>query len=193
MKKVIKLTESDLTRIVKRVIEEQVGTETQEKIVQGYGNDPYQYKSTMKQLPGMGQYEPVFYVSKKGSNPKWTKVAGNAADQVRKLYFPNIVDTSSQKRSEFGNVSIVGDESRVDKLKIAADKFPCLEREQVKRKGTKKTNGNFVTFEIGNFKYMVDKDLKGWYIQRYPLKSLATDYSQHKQFRTCDEFLKSLQ
>jgi len=57
MKRIIKLTESDLKRIIKRVINES----NDGNIIQGFGNDPYQYRS----------YNNLYFFAKKGPNPKW--------------------------------------------------------------------------------------------------------------------------
>jgi len=74
MKRFVRLTESDLTKLIKTVIEES----TNDKIVQGLGKDPYQYR----------QYGNSFYYAKKGKNPKWVIAKDlNAINAIKKKFF----------------------------------------------------------------------------------------------------------
>jgi hypothetical protein len=65
MTKIIRLTESELVNLVKKVLSEQPITAPGVDIIQGIGNDPYEYKKENK----------VYFARKKGSN-KWIKTAG---------------------------------------------------------------------------------------------------------------------
>jgi hypothetical protein len=173
MKRIIRLTESDLTRIVKRVLKENGTPWSGTKIVQGYGNDPWQYKVVKEKdaTPLTGSAELGFYVAKKGSNPKWTKITDEKTiEEIKRLHFTNLFDAnvSTRNRNLYADEGPERGKSRIDKLKFAAEKFPCLEREQIKTGGKKITTGDSVIFEINDFMYDVRNDLSGWSVKRMP-------------------------
>ena len=78
--KIIKLTESDLIKIVKQVLSEQV--------VQGTGEDPWEYKKEG------GKY----YARKKGSN-NWVLTGGNAEQSIKSKIFGDKTSTTPKPKS----------------------------------------------------------------------------------------------
>ena len=76
MTKIIRLTESELVNLVKKVLSEQPITAPGVDIIQGIGNDPYEYKKENK----------VYFARKKGSN-KWIKTAGKISDAIATKIF----------------------------------------------------------------------------------------------------------
>lgn len=76
MKKIIRLTESNLLSIVKKVISEQV--------VQGSGGDPYEYKKEGEK----------YFARKKGS-PNWIEATGNISNAIATKIFK--VNVGSEK------------------------------------------------------------------------------------------------
>ena len=76
MKKIIRLTESNLLSIVKKVISEQV--------VQGSGGDPYEYKKEGEK----------YFARKKGS-PNWIETTGNISNSIATKIFK--VNVGSEK------------------------------------------------------------------------------------------------
>ena len=71
MTKIIRLTESELVNLVKKVLSEQPITAPGVDIIQGVGNDPYEYKKENK----------VYFTRKKGSN-KWIKTDGKISNAI---------------------------------------------------------------------------------------------------------------
>ena len=202
MKKVIRLTESDLMRIVKRVIKETDDLSYNEskgktEIVQGYGKDPYQYKRVMefkndwKDQYGFGGNRWVYYVARKGSSPKWIKVEDQKAiKEINRLYFIHSDNTS--------NMDTYGDKSKIDQhggspqepegpLKAAAEIFPCLEQQQIKRGGKKIAHDKIAIFEIGDWRYSVEYwSGKGiWMVKRNSKNPSSSDYP--KLYKSCTE------
>ena len=89
MKKIIKLTESDLINIVKQVLSEQSGpiNAPGSEIIQGVGKDPYEYKKER------GYY----FTRKKGSN-KWIKTAGKISNAIAtKIFKDNPLNVKNKK------------------------------------------------------------------------------------------------
>lgn len=78
--KIIKLTESDLIKIVKQVLSEQV--------VQGTGDDPWEYKKES------GKY----YARKKGSS-NWLLTGGNAEQSIKSKIFGDKTSTTPKPKS----------------------------------------------------------------------------------------------
>lgn len=79
--KIIKLTESDLVRIVKQVLSEQ--------IVQGSGDDPWEYKKDGDK----------YYARKKGSK-NWVLTGGNAKESIKtKIYGGSKTSSNNNKPS----------------------------------------------------------------------------------------------
>lgn len=78
--KIIKLTESDLIKIVKQVLSEQV--------VQGTGDDPWEYKKEG------GKY----YARKKGSK-NWVLTGGNAEQSIKSKIFGDKTSTTTKPKS----------------------------------------------------------------------------------------------
>jgi hypothetical protein len=76
MTKIIRLTESELVNLVKKVLSEQPITAPGVDIIQGIGNDPYEYKKENK----------VYFARKKGSN-KWIKTVGKISDAIATKIF----------------------------------------------------------------------------------------------------------
>jgi hypothetical protein len=76
MTKIIRLTESELVNLVKKVLSEQPITAPGIDIIQGIGNDPYEYKKENK----------VYFARKKGSN-KWIKTVGKISDAIATKIF----------------------------------------------------------------------------------------------------------
>ena len=180
MTRIIRLTESDLTRIVRRVINEK--QEGPDEIVQGYGKDPYQYKRIFDRDPkyadqwGFNDVRPIYYTARKGTNPKWTKaVDPNVIKEIIRLYF--IDDTGDS------SVNITGKKTYKDyiipkdpnaPLKAAAEKFPCLEQQQIKRGGKKIAKDDLAMFYIGPWKYVIEDSVtKGWYVRRSPYPEIS--------------------
>lgn len=82
--KIIKLTESDLVRIVKQVLSEQV--------VQGSGDDPWEYKKDGDK----------YYARKKGSK-NWVLTGGNAKESIKtKIYGGSKTSSNNNKPSSSG-------------------------------------------------------------------------------------------
>lgn len=76
MKKVIRLTESELINLVKTILSEQPIPAPETQIVQGRGNDPYEYKKEN------GQY----FTRRKGQN-NWISTTGKVANAIARVAF----------------------------------------------------------------------------------------------------------
>lgn len=133
MRKIIRLTESDLINIVKQVLSEQPikapgpisapGTE----IIQGIGRDPYEYKRER------GNY----YARKKGSK-KWIFTRGNVAKAIATKIFKVKPQSNNKKKIKKDNLNVnkpkVQKQSytyspRIDaELQYIKDRRPFLER-----------------------------------------------------------------
>jgi hypothetical protein len=174
MTRIIRLTESDLTRIVRRVINEK--QEGPDEIVQGYGKDPYQYKRIFDRDPkyadqwGFNDVRPIYYTARKGTNPKWTKaVDPKVIKEIIRLYFVDEAGAGIDK----GPVGIPKFSPNAA-LKAAAEKFPCLEQQQIKRGGKKIAKDDFCMFYIGTWKYVLENSAtKGWYVRRSPYPEIS--------------------
>jgi hypothetical protein len=87
MTKIIRLTESELVNLVKKVLSEQPITAPGVDIIQGVGNDPYEYKKENK----------VYFTRKKGSN-KWIKTTGKISDAIAtKIFKDNPLNVKNKK------------------------------------------------------------------------------------------------
>jgi len=87
MTKIIRLTESELVNLVKKVLSEQPITAPGVDIIQGVGNDPYEYKKENK----------VYFARKKGSN-KWIKTTGKISDAIAtKIFKDNPLNVKNKK------------------------------------------------------------------------------------------------
>jgi hypothetical protein len=87
MTKIIRLTESELVNLVKKVLSEQPITAPGVDIIQGIGNDPYEYKKENK----------VYFTRKKGSN-KWIKTTGKISDAIAtKIFKDNPLNVKNKK------------------------------------------------------------------------------------------------
>ena len=73
MKKNIRLLESEFVNLIRKVLSEQ---ETNEQVVKGTGNDPYEYKKEGNK----------YYTRKKGSS-SWIETKGNVADAIATKIF----------------------------------------------------------------------------------------------------------
>jgi hypothetical protein len=87
MTKIIRLTESELVNLVKKVLSEQPITAPGVDIIQGVGNDPYEYKKENK----------VYFTRKKGSN-KWIKTDGKISNAIAtKIFKDNPLNVKNKK------------------------------------------------------------------------------------------------
>jgi len=207
MKKIIRLTESDLMRIVKRVINEEM-TKVDDKTFtsQGYGKDPYQYKAvivpTNSQIPNTPQVTIRYYVARKGSNPKWIKITNKTAmEQIRAQQFPSLGDATMNKvnlgRSEDGALVTTDSNGRTtkgitrgDTIKAFADIFPCVEQ-SMKPTDKKRFWGESLTFQIDGMIYSVDKrpgmTPSGWILKGHDMNADPLN-PKFKYYKNCDEF-----
>jgi hypothetical protein len=88
MKKTIRLNENDLVRLITKIISEQ-------KVVQGRGSDPYQYKEEG------GSY---FFANKGSEN--WTQANdSNAIQKIKDIYFPPTTGQGKKGSSKVGGSS----------------------------------------------------------------------------------------
>ena len=191
MKKIVRLTESDLIRIVKRVIKEEM-TQVNDKTwtSQGYGKDPYQYKATLVRGTGnwgTATYSPEFYVAKKGPNPKWIKITDeNAKQKISTQQFPNL-DYKTHGETEN---SVYKSVTRGDAAKAFAEIFPCVEQ-SMKPTDKKEFRGEGLVYIIDGITYSVEKNPSsklGWEIKAQDPKYSPLESARYKTYKTCEEF-----
>ena len=119
MRKIIKLTESDLINIVKQVLSEQPIQAPGTKIIQGVGNDPYEYKK-----------ESGYYFTRKKGTNKWIFTRGNVANAIATKIFKDKSLSNDNKKIKNKNKSKVQKQSytyspRIDaELEYIKDRLP---------------------------------------------------------------------
>lgn len=204
MKKIVRLTESDLIRIVKRVIKEDqdVWADNKTLISQGYGKDPYQYKAVSHDILSpwgtKSHVEYDYYVAKKGPNPKWNKVTDKKAiDTIKNSQFPGQATDKGHSgglethdiNRDTGKLEKVTLTSRGDRQRAFANIFPCVER-AMKPTDKKEFGSEFVSYIIDGIHYTVNRteDTKsGWEIVASDPKEDML-HQKHIRYKSCEEF-----
>ena len=191
MKKIIRLTESDLTRLVKRIISEEI-TKLDDKTYtsQGYGKDPYQYKAILvgqkDQWGGIGPTTVDYYVARKGSNPRWTKVTDvKAKNQIMSQQFPSLANNTQDRGNSENTIKST---SRGDEIIAFSKFFPCVEK-SLKPTDRKMYAGESLIYIIDGISYGIRKNPNspsGWSISGTDPKNALS--SKLRTYNTCDEF-----
>lgn len=119
MTKIIRLTESELVNLVKKVLSEQPITAPGVDIIQGIGNDPYEYKK-----------ESGYYFTRKKGTNKWILTRGNVSNAIATKIFKDKSLSNDNKKIKNKNKSKVQKQSytyspRIDaELEYIKDRLP---------------------------------------------------------------------